>query len=72
MVVTEVDNPRRETVDKLSQTAKKYIKNVYEERENDDAVKKALELAGDCGTVIALGSLYMMKNIKDAIKKENL
>ena len=72
VVVTEVDNPRRETVDKLSQTAKKYIKNVYEERENDDAVKKALELAGDCGTVIALGSLYMMKNIKDAIKKENL
>ena len=72
VVVTEVDNPRRETVDKLSQTAKKYIKNVYEERENNDAVKKALELAGDNGTVIALGSLYMMKNIKDAIKKENL
>lgn len=72
VVVTEVDNPRRETVDKLSQTAKKYIKNVYEEKENDDAVKKALELAGNCGTVIALGSLYMMKNIKDAIKNEDL
>lgn len=72
VVVTEVDNPRRETVDKLSQTAKKYIKNVYEEKENDDAVKKALELAENCGTVIALGSLYMMKNIKDAIKNEGL
>ncbi len=71
VVVTEVDNPRRETVDKLSQTAKQYIKNVYEEKENNDAVKKALELAGDCGTVIALGSLYMMKNIKDSIKKSN-
>jgi dihydrofolate synthase/folylpolyglutamate synthase len=72
VVVTEVDNPRRETVAKLSQTAKKHIKNVYDEKENEDAVKKALELAGDNGTVIALGSLYMMKNIKDAIKNEDL
>lgn len=72
VIVTEVDNPRRETVDKLSQTAKKYIKNVYKEKENNDAVKKALGIAENCGTVIALGSLYMMKNIKDAIKKEDL
>lgn len=72
VVVTEVDSPRRETVEKLSQTAKKYIKNVYEEKENEDAVKRALEIVKKDGTVIALGSLYMMKNIKDAIKKEDL
>ena len=72
VVVTEVDNPRRETVDKLSKTARQYIKNVYEEKENSDALKKALELAGNNGVVIALGSLYMMKNIKDAIKNEDL
>lgn len=72
VVVTEVDNPRRETVDRLAQTAKKYMKNVYSESENSVAVNRALELAGNDGTVIALGSLYMMKNIKDSIKKENL
>ncbi len=72
VVVTEVDNPRRETVENLAKTAKKYIKNVYEEKENQNAVKKALELTGVDGTVIALGSLYMMNNIKNAIKKENL
>ncbi len=71
VVVTEVDSPRRETVEKLSHTARKYIKNVYEEKENKDAIKKALELVKKDGTVIALGSLYMMKNIKDAIKKQD-
>lgn len=69
VVVTEVDNPRRETAENLAQTAKKYIKNVYAEKHNQNAVKKAQELAGTDGTVIALGSLYMMKNIKNAIKK---
>ena len=69
VIVTEVDNPRRETAENLAKTAKKYIKSVYLEKENQNAVKKAQELAGDDGTVIALGSLYMMKNIKDAIKK---
>ncbi len=72
VVVTEVDNPRRETAENLAQNAKKYIKNVYTEKNNQNAVKKAQELAATDGTVIALGSLYMMKNIKDAIKNEEL
>lgn len=69
VVVTEVDNPRRETVENLAKCAKKYIKNVYSERENKAAVNRALEMAGTNGAVIALGSLYMMKNIKESIKK---
>jgi len=71
IVVTEVDNPRRETLEKLKITAQKYIKNVYAEKENKDAMNKALQVAGDCGTIIALGSLYMMKNIKESVKKSN-
>lgn len=72
VVVTEVDSPRRETAENLAATAKKYIKTVYAEKENNEAMKKALNLAGEKGTVIALGSLYMMKNIKDSIKKPQL
>ena len=71
VVVTEVDNPRRETAENLAQTAKKYIKNVYAEKHNQNAVKKAQGLADTDGTVVVLGSLYMMKNIKDSIKNKN-
>ncbi|MBQ3181734.1 MAG: bifunctional folylpolyglutamate synthase/dihydrofolate synthase [Clostridia bacterium] len=65
VIITEVEsNPRRESVEKLAQTAKKYIKNVYSEKCNSDAMKIALSLVEKDGTIIALGSLYMMNNIK--------
>ena len=64
VIVTEVDNPRRETIENLGNTAKKYIKNVYLEKENGKALKKAIEIAKKDDVIIALGSLYMMKNIK--------
>ncbi len=69
VIVTEVDSPRFETVENLSASAKKYFKNVYSEKENLEAVKKAKEIADDDGVIVALGSLYMMKNIKDAVDK---
>lgn len=68
VVVTEVDSPRRETVENLEKNAKKYFKNVFSERENQKAVHLALELAQNHDTIIALGSLYMMNNIKNSIK----
>ncbi len=64
IVLTEVENPRREFVENLAKTAKKYVKNVYSEKENSNALKKALEIAKKDDVVIALGSLYMMNNIK--------
>ncbi len=69
VIVTEVDSPRFETVENLSATAKKYFKNVYSEKENLGAVKKAKEIADNDGVIVALGSLYMMKNIKEAVDK---
>jgi len=68
VIVTEVNNPRRETAENLEKTAKKYIKTVYAEKENKQAMKKALSLAGEQGTVIALGSLYMMNDIKNSLE----
>lgn len=67
VVVTEVDNPRKETAEKLAETAKKYVKNVFAEKNNTEAVRRALALADENSAVIALGSLYMMKDIKMAV-----
>ncbi len=66
VIVTEVDNPRKETAENLAETAKKYIRTVYSERNNMDAVRLAKTLADENTAVVALGSLYMMKNIRDA------
>jgi len=69
VIVTEVeDNPRRESVEKLAQSAKKYIKNVYSEKSNEAAMKLALGLAKKDDTIIALGSLYMMNNVKKILQ----
>lgn len=67
VVVTEVDSPRRETAEKLTACAKKYFKNIYTEKENHNAVKKAMSLANKEDVIIALGSLYMMENIKKSV-----
>ena len=70
VIVTEVaESPRRESVENLEKTAKKYIKNVYSEKDNEAAMKLALNLAGKDDTIIALGSLYMMNSIKTSVKK---
>jgi len=67
IVVTEVDNPRRENVENLQKEAQKHFKNVYSEKCNNKAIQKALSLANDDDVVIALGSLYMMNDIKKAL-----
>jgi len=67
VIVTEVDNPRKETADNLATCAKKYFPCVLKKEENQDAVFAALDMADKDDIVIALGSLYMMKNIKDAV-----
>ncbi len=64
VIVTEVDSPRKENIENLSAVAKKYIKNVFSEKENSDAVKAALSMASKGDIIVALGSLYMMNSIK--------
>ncbi len=67
VIVTEVDNPRKETAENLAETAKKYVRSVFAEKDNTEAVRRALMLADKNSAVIALGSLYMMKDIKTAV-----
>lgn len=66
VIVTEVDNPRRETAEKLAQAAKQYMPHVYAEKDNRDAVALAKKMVKEGNAIICLGSLYMMKDIQDA------
>ena len=67
IVITEVDNPRRESAEKLTECAVKYFKTIYTQKQNDLAVNFALSIAKEYDVIIALGSLYMMNNIKKAV-----
>lgn len=69
VIVTEVDSPRTENAENLANSARKYFSYVYEKADNSDALYTAKELCDNDGTIIALGSLYMMKNIKDSASK---
>jgi hypothetical protein len=69
IIVTEVDSLRAETAENLASAAKKYFPNVFAEPDNIDAVMQAKQLADGMRTIVALGSLYMMKNIKEAVQK---
>lgn len=69
VICTEVDNIRKETAENLAKAAKKYIGTVHEEADNEKAVLLAKKLAKEEDAIICLGSLYMMKNMKDAIEK---
>ncbi len=69
VICTEVDNIRKEMVSALGKTARKYFKTVYEEADNEKAVAFAKKLAKKEDAIVCLGSLYMMKNMKDAVEK---
>lgn len=69
IIVTEVDSLRAETAENLAPAAKKYFPNVFAEPDNIDAVMQAKQLADGKRAIVALGSLYMMKNIKEAVQK---
>lgn len=69
IIVTEVDNPRAETAENLAICAKRYFSNVYAETDNASAVSAASRMTANDGVIAALGSLYMMKNIKSAANR---
>ncbi len=68
IICTEVDNPRKETAENLAKAAKSYFKTVYQIQDNKQAVLYAAEIAQNNDSIVCLGSLYMMKNIKDIAK----
>ena len=69
IILTEVDSPRKETAENLGDVAKRYFSKIYVCPDNKKAVQKASLLAAADDVIFALGSLYMMKNIKDAVEE---
>lgn len=66
LILTEIASPRRATADELYIEADGKFKNIYIEKNNEDAVKKALSLAEKDDVIVAIGSLYMLGDIKKA------
>ncbi|MHB9030349.1 MAG: bifunctional folylpolyglutamate synthase/dihydrofolate synthase [Candidatus Latescibacterota bacterium] len=62
IVFTKVHNPRAMEADDLSSLAPKGVKT-WVDTESAEAVRKAIELAGLEGTVIATGSLYLVGEV---------
>ena len=68
IIVTEVDSPRKETAENLALAAKPYFSKVYACANNHEAMQKAISLSAPGDVIFSLGSLYMMKNIKEAVE----
>jgi dihydrofolate synthase/folylpolyglutamate synthase len=68
LIATDVASPRAQSAAVLAETAKKYLpaETVFALADNEKAVEKALSLAGAGDAVFAVGSLYMLRNIKAA------
>ncbi len=66
VVFTTVLNPRAESAEELLEMSKDMFEEGYAISDNTEALKKAVELAGENGTVFAVGSLYMISAIKNA------
>lgn len=71
IVVTEIQNDRRLSIEDLEEESLKYHKKVHAIKDNEDAFEKSLELIGDEDLLIWCGSLYLMKTIRPLAIEKN-
>ena len=64
VVVTEVRMPRKLDADILAQEIRKYVKEVYVEKDISKAIDKAIELANDDDLILFGGSLYLIGEVR--------
>lgn len=69
LILTEIASPRKASIDELLCEASGKFKNIYTEKDNESAAKKALSLAKEDDVIVAIGSLYMLSDIKNAFLK---
>ncbi len=69
LVITEINMPRRLSLDKLEEEVSNYKEKVYKEKKIEDAFKKTLELYEDGDLIVFAGSLYFIGDVR-RIKKE--
>lgn len=70
VVLTEVNNPRSASVDELFSAAEGKFLNIYKEKDNKLATARAQKLAEYNDAIVAIGSLYMLSDIKNCFEKE--
>ena len=69
LILTEIASTRKASIDEFLCEASGKFKNIYTEKDNEDAAKKALSLAKEDDVIVAIGSLYMLSDIKNAFLK---
>lgn len=68
IITIPVDNPRSIDEESLAKTAKHYCDDVLAMTDYNHALYKALDLAGEKGTVIICGSFYMASDMRKKVK----
>jgi dihydrofolate synthase/folylpolyglutamate synthase len=69
VVFTTVNNPRAATADELFDISKDMFDEKYTCHDNGEALRNAINFAGEDGVVFAVGSLYMIDSIKKETEK---
>lgn len=67
-VITEVNMPRKLAAETLAVEARKYLDDVYVEKDIKKAVDKAIDLADEDDLVVFGGSLYLIGDIRGFLK----
>ena len=68
VVVTEPDNPRKISADKLKAKIEKYTGNVEAVEKIEDALERVLEVAEEEDVIISAGSLYMIGEVRTLLR----
>ncbi|RDU22259.1 bifunctional folylpolyglutamate synthase/dihydrofolate synthase [Anaerosacchariphilus polymeriproducens] len=70
IIVTQISNERAASMNELETTFRKYTESeIIAERKIETAFSKALEKKGENGIVFAVGSLYMIGELKGVIRR---
>ena len=69
VIFTTVDNPRASAAEELFQISGDMFNEKYAFCDNGEALRNAINFAGEGGVVFAVGSLYMIDSIKKETEK---
>lgn len=70
IIVTQINNERAASINELETTFRRYTESaIIAERKIETAFSKALEKKGQNGIVFAVGSLYMIGELKSVIRR---
>lgn len=69
IIVTEPNNPRKISANKLKKKIEKYTKHVESVDNIEDALKRTIEISDKDSVIISAGSLYMIGEVRTLMRK---